>query len=226
MKTGKLLLFDIDGTLTKGGHVEAFKKALKKVYGVDGKKGLKGSHGMMDKQIIMETLLAYGLPEKEIVSKREEAMKEMARSYKEFIRESGKEALNGARELVEELDSRGFILGLVTGNVEEIAWMKLDKVGIGRFFRFGAFGSEHTSRTTLVRMAIERAESNHGFDAEGDVFVIGDTPLDIKAGKGAGATTIGVATGVFSREELEKEGADYVLDDLTDSRKFMNIIER
>ena len=225
MKPKKLLLFDIDGTLTEGhGHQEAFAHAFRKIYGVDAEQDVQGSHGMTDKQIVVDSLIIHGLTEDEIVPRREDAMKEMARFYKEFIKQADKEIFPGVSELIKELDSRGFILGLVTGNVEDIAWMKLDKVGIGRFFRFGGFGSEDSVRSNLVRLAIERAERDHGFDAEGDVFVIGDTPPDIRAGEEAGVKTIGVCTGIFSREDLEKEGADFVLNNLTDTKKFLEIV--
>ncbi len=131
--------------------------------------------------------------------------------------------MKGVVELLERLKVRDAVMGIVTGNLEDIAWQKLRKAGIDKYFSVGGFGSDSPIRTELVKIAIKRARMASGPDR---VFLIGDTPKDIIAGKEAGVKTIGVATGMYSREELKKAGADYVLDNLEDADEFLRIVEQ
>ena len=219
----KLILFDIDGTLTKGrGHPDAFAHALKAVYEVDAEQP-EGTSGMTDQQIIMKTLVEKGLDEQEIVKRIGLCMEEMARYYEESIPNRNVEIFEGIPELLAELEKHRILLGVVTGNVERIAKAKLEKAGIGHYFKLGGFGSDDFERSNLVRLAIKRAE-NLGFKFADNVIVIGDTPRDIKAGKEAGVKTIGVASGHSSRGELEKAGADFVLDNLKDTQRLLELV--
>ena len=221
----KLILFDIDGTLTKGrGHPEAFRHGLKAVYGVDGEQPPKGNPGWTDQLIILDVLKRKGLSRKEILAKMQDCMDEMARYYDANIGKRNVEAYEGARELLEELRARGFMLGLVTGNVERIAYTKLGKVGLAEFFSLGGFGSDHTERSELVSIAIRRAQEK-GFEPDGsNVFVVGDTAKDIEAGREARARTIAVFSGHNTRKELEDSRPDYFLEHLTEKQRFLEIV--
>ncbi len=155
-----------------------------------------------------------------------ECMREMARYYE---REAGGEdaisVLPGMHDLLEELDRRGVRSGLVTGNIEEIAHRKLKEAGVRKSFSVGGFGSHSERRSDLVDLAIGRAEKETGerFGKE-SVFLVGDTPRDVLAGKEAGVATIEVATGKFSRDELIRDGADYTLESLGEKEEFLQII--
>ena len=222
-----LVLFDIDETLTtEMGHPDAFRHAFRMVYNTDTQQPPEGNPGMTDQQIISEILLEKGLDKQEILDKMSICMEEMADFYENSITDRDVELYDGVPEVLAELKKRGVLMGLVTGNVERIAWSKLKKAGIADYFRVGGFGSDDPERAELVRIAIKRAE-DIGFrpaDSNENVFVIGDTPKDIYAGKAAGTKTIGVASGKYPIGELKKAGADFVLDNLKDMQKILGII--
>jgi len=223
----KLVLFDIDKTLISGNrsHIAAFSEAFKRVYGVDADITIINHHGMTDQQIIIEVLKKKGLGESEIKSKLENCMKAMVESFNEIISSSDEIIiLAGVRELLRKLDKNNILMGLVTGNLELIAKGKLKKVGLNNYFKIGGFGSDDKSRTNLVDLAIRRAEENAGFTFNNNVFLFGDTPRDIEAAQEAGVKTIGVATGIYSEEQLKDAGADFVLGNLRDVKKVLEII--
>ena len=94
------------------------------------------------------------------------------------------------------LIDQGVLLGLTTGNVEAAAHIKLSRARLNRFFSFGGYGSDSTDRTELTRRALERATVVSGGLLDPDAcVVVGDTPLDIDAGHGAGVRVVAVATG-------------------------------
>lgn len=130
--------------------------------------------------------------------------------------------LDGVRELLNELDKHNVLMGLVTGNLEPIGRDKLRKVSLSQYFKVGGFGSDDICRSNLVKLAIKKAKENFSFD--GDVFLFGDTPEDIEAGKKAGVKTVGVATGIYSKEQLENSDADFVLENSKDINKILEII--
>jgi len=220
----KLVLFDVDGTLTKTlkAHKDAFSEAVRKVYGIDTSIEILEYHGMTDKQLIIEVLKKNGLSERKIKPKVEECAKAMVYSFNKLIDTENLGALDGVRELLKALDKNNVLMGLVTGNLEPIARGKMKKIGLNHYFKVGGFGSDDIVRTELVKIAIKRAQKI-GFKA-GGVFLIGDTPRDIFAGKKAKVTTIGVATGPYSIEELKKAGADFILKDLRKTNEVLKIV--
>jgi len=222
----KLVLFDIDKTLISGNrsHIAAFSEAFKRVYGLDADIAIINHHGMTDQQIIIEVLKKKGLGESEIKSKLENCMKAMVESFNEIISSDEIIILAGVRELLRKLDENNILMGLVTGNLELIARGKLKKVGLNNYFKIGGFGSDDKNRTNLVNLAIKRAEENAGFTFNNNVFLFGDTPRDIEAAQEAGVKTIGVATGIYSEEQLKDAGADFVLGNLKDAKKVLEII--
>jgi phosphoglycolate phosphatase-like HAD superfamily hydrolase len=112
--------------------------------------------------------------------------------------------------------SQGQVLGITTGGLETAAHIKLSRAGLNRFFSFGGYGSDAEDRTELTRRAIQRAAAILGRPLEAQhVMVVGDTPLDVEAAHGAGAIAVGVASGHYAVEELDKAGADYVLASLS-----------
>lgn len=222
----KLVLFDIDKTLldVSRGHISAFSEAFKIVYGVDATIDIINHHGMTDQQIIIDVLKKNGLDEQTIRSKLEKCMNVMAKSFDKLVVKDEISVLSGVKELLEELNKRGVLMGLVTGNLESIARGKLTKVGLNHYFKVGGFGSDDINRANLVKLAIRRAEENFNFKFDNNVFLFGDTPNDIKAGKDANARTVGVTTGIYSKEELENAGADFILENLKNMKKVLKIV--
>lgn len=102
--------------------------------------------------------------------------------------------------------------------------MKLKKAKLDKFFKLGGFGSDAIRRPDIIRVAIRRVEEKFDFKFDNNVFVIGDSPKDIEAGKEAGVKTIGVATGVYSENALKRCKPDYTLPNLKNTKKILDII--
>ncbi len=222
----KLILFDVDRTLvlSSKAHHKAFSEAFKKAYGVNATIEIINHHGMTEQQIIIEVLKKSGLSEQEIKSKIKECMKVMVDSFNKSIESEKIIPLDGVQELLKELEKNNFLMGLVTGNLEDIARGKLKKAGINHYFKIGGFGSDDINRVNLVKLAIKRAEENFTFESNKNIFLIGDAPQDIKAGKEAGVKAIGITTGIYSEKELKEAGADYTIASLKDKKRILEII--
>lgn len=222
----KLVLFDIDKTLVKSskGHREAFSNAFKKVYGVETNIDIINPDGMTDQQIIIDVMKKIGLDEQEIRPRLAECMRVMSSYFEGAIVNEEITTLEGVPSLLEKLDRQGVLMGLVTGNLEPIARGKLEKAGINHYFEVGGFGSDHTDRVELVKKAVRDAEENYNFRTDGGVFLVGDTPKDIAAGKEAGVQTVGVATGAFSKEQLMHAGANFAVKNLNDKSRIFEIL--
>jgi phosphoglycolate phosphatase len=120
--------------------------------------------------------------------------------------------MEGVEELLDQLIDQGYLLGLVTGNVEAAAHIKLARAGLNRFFSFGGYGSDSPDRTELTRRSLERGGIVAGAPLDpGATVAVGDTPRDIEAGHGAGLRVIGVATGDYTVEGLRDAGADFAI---------------
>jgi len=111
----------------------------------------------------------------------------------------------------------GVLLGLVTGNIEAAAHIKLARAGLNRFFSFGGYGSDSADRTEVTKAALQRGELVSGGSLQNSSCIsVGDTPRDVTAGHGAGIRVIGVATGSYSVEQLDQAEADWAIADVTD----------
>lgn len=222
----KLALFDIDKTLISSNkvHEAAFSKAFKVVYGVDADINTINHPGMTDKQTIIEVLKKSVLDYNLIISKLDECAKVMVDYFKNNI--SGDEIFlcKGVKDLLEILMKKNILMGLVTGNLEDVAREKLKIAGLNNYFKIGGFGSDGINRADLVKLAIKKAEANIGSVDNDNVFLFGDTPRDVKAGREAGVKTVGVATGIYSEEQLKEAGADFVLKNLKDPKKVLEIM--
>src|SRR5437870_8170893 len=148
-------------------------------------------------------------------------------AYLLFLKEEVQSSLKyrvlpGINSIVDEMSTRSDVaLGLATGNLEAGARIKLDRGGLNRYFTFGGFGSDSEDRTELVRRAAEKATDKNGAPIDAaHVFVIGDTPLDIDAGKRAGFKTVGVGTGSYSVDQLLASGATIAVQDLQQGRDY------
>jgi phosphoglycolate phosphatase-like HAD superfamily hydrolase len=214
-----LVSFDIDNTLIKSsaGHVESLILAIKDIYGLKTSINVINHHGMTDPEIIIRILGKHEVDDKIIQSKLKRCMDDMQLHYAQIVQSENIVVLEGVFNLLSNLDQKGFLLGLVTGNLESIARAKLKKIGINDFFKFGGFGSDHISRTELVKIAVGRAANQFQLDDNNQIFHIGDAPQDMRAACEAGVTPIGVATGIFSTAELESAGASQVVPDLNNA---------
>lgn len=221
----KLLLFDIDGTLIKESeaHKKSFSEAVSNVYGLYANINTVNYQGMTDRQIVIK-LLEDHLDRKEIEAKLEVCLKEIGVVFDNLIESEEIIILDGAQELLEDLDDFDILLGLVTGNLGSVAKRKLEKVKINHYFSFGSFGDSAINRKELLKKATETAKKD--FDIKlNNIFFLGDTPRDMEAGKSLGVKTIGIATGNYSKEELKKSDACFVLENLMNKEKLLGIIK-
>jgi phosphoglycolate phosphatase len=226
----KLVLFDIDGTLvlTGGAGLRAMSRACADLVGHS--KGLEGIPvaGRTDRVILADVVARVDrqLDDELLASLRERYVALLA----EEIHHPGhgaKGILAGVSRLLDRLAERDDVmLGLVTGNFEAGARIKLGYFDLWRYFRCGAFADDAADRNALVPFAVSRARGCGWAEiADRDVFVVGDTPHDIACAKAAGAVGVGVATGGFSAEELHASHADVVFDDLSETDAFLRLLQ-
>ena len=216
----KLVLWDVDGTLvdTAGHGWRAFGEAFEKLFG-RAPEGMVPLAGRTDHEIALGILERNGVEGAEAhLPRMWEALAGALTTRQERFRAEGR-ALPGAREALEALGHRDDVLqSLLTGNIAANAVTKLAAFGLEGLvdFDIGGFGSDHRVRAELVAIACRRASEKHGLElAPADAVLVGDTPLDIAAARGAGARAVAVATGPHPMEELQD--ADAVLEDLTDT---------
>lgn len=216
-------------TLVKGGntaHVDAYSHALRTIYGLPRARRTDIHYaGKVDRQIILETALLHGVPEHRAKALMDEAMRAMATYYAEHKDEGESCALPGVAQLLAELKGQGVPLGLLTGNVESIGWGKVEQAGLGGYFTFGAFGDAVYERVQLLTIARERAEQAlHREVLPTEFVIVGDTPLDVACAKAEGVGAIAVATGQYSRHDLESTEPDVVLSTLEDTKTFLGAL--
>jgi len=213
----KLVLFDIDNTILKTpkSHILAFLEAIEDTYGIkvsleEFKKA--NTPGLTDPEIVF-SVLKERMDKNHIENKLLLCLRKIENIFPKYLNNEPIKLLPGVKKLLETLLKNNISLAIVTGNLESIAWAKLKKAKINHYFITGAFGSDFKKRVTLVRLAIERAKKHltQSFDS---VYLIGDTPRDIAAGKEVGIKTIAVATGTSSKKVLKKSGADLVIKNL------------
>jgi len=124
--------------------------------------------------------------------------------------------LPGVEELLPSLIEDGYLLGLVTGNVEAAAHIKLHRAHLNRFFSFGGYGSDATDRGEVTKVALKRATLVYGEPVSAaQVLVVGDTPHDVEGAHAAGIACVGVASHNFTVKQLSEAGADYAIASLT-----------
>lgn len=214
---GKLVLFDIDGTLIDSGDasVIALTRLFRSLYAITDAFISVTMDGKTDKQIIKEGLAANNLPVDDanipsIISK-------YLINLEKEINNDRKHVKPGVRKLLNRLGQMNdFHLGLLTGNIESGARIKLEVFDLNRYFPLGAFGSDHEDRNQLLPIAIDKFSKKTGqaFRFE-DCIVVGDTPKDVECSRPYGAISVAVTTGIYSAEQLAAAGANYVLPDLT-----------
>jgi phosphoglycolate phosphatase-like HAD superfamily hydrolase len=211
------LLFDIDGTLvsTGGAGAVAWKQAFTELYGIPADIGEFTDAGMTDPDVGAKTFEAV-LHRKPTPHEMAQLLQRRLEHLPEAVAASTKyRVLPGVPERLRQLSRDGHLLGLITGNGDGAAFIKLARGDLMRWFTFGAYASAGVDRPGIVRRAVERGEAMLGRDVPNDcIFVIGDTPLDISAAHAVGCTAIGVASGKFDAAQLEEAGADHVLESM------------
>ncbi|HSJ64087.1 MAG TPA: HAD family hydrolase [Gemmatimonadaceae bacterium] len=219
----RLVLFDIDGTLlwSDGTGRRAMEGALVETFGTTGAPEYRYD-GKTDRQIVRELMRGHGHEDAHIDARLEALLDSyLTRLERELEEGTRRPALcAGVTELLEELEARRDVtLGLLTGNLERGAALKLASVGIDiARFRVNAFGSDEEHRPLLPAVAQRRARDLLGLDVRGDrIVIVGDTPADIDCGRSIGARAVAVATGRYSIEDLAAHAPAALFPNLSDT---------
>lgn len=213
----KAVLFDIDGTLlvTGGAGAVAWQRAFEELHGVEVNIEEHTRAGMTDPEIV-EIIFREVIGRDGSEEERAAAVAGYLSQLAVAVAESdGYRVMPGIEETLPRLAEDGVLLGIVTGNIEAAAQIKLARGDLNRFFAFGGYGSDSRDRAELTRKAIERGGEVVGapLDLE-QTIAVGDTPRDVSAGHGAGIKVVGVATGAYSVSEQQAAGADWAIEDV------------
>jgi len=220
-----LILFDIDGTLidSGGAGVRSLDLALKELFSIDNAFYGISMAGKTDTQIIKERLTKHGILTNGTV---DAVIKAYLNHLKREVNNDRKHLKPGIYEVLEALkDFLDLGLGLLTGNLEQGARIKLEPFKLNDYFLSGAFGSDDEDRNNLLPIAINRFEELFQRKIETDsCIIVGDTPRDVECAHIYGAMCIGVATGPYSCDALMEAGADYVVKDLSDQKTLLQFL--
>ena len=225
----KLVLFDIDGTLitSRGAGRRAMRTALERVFGAAGGIDQYDLGGRTDTRIVHDVMGALGWEPARVKDRLDDFFEAYLAGLTSEIGDGCHVVtLPGVSLVVDRLaQSADVVLGLVTGNIEEGARIKLLPTGLWPHFRIGAYGSDHMDRRRLPSLAARRAHAlvGHTF-APTDVVVIGDTPHDIDCARAFGAVVIAVSTGQYTRAALLAEHPDHLFDDLADVERVLETV--
>jgi phosphoglycolate phosphatase len=228
MRYDRLVLFDIDGTLmnTDGAGNNAFVKALKRVFARSFSiKGYSAS-GKTDTQIALEVAEMFGV-ERAVTEKHLETIREIyLKGLETELAGTEPTVLPGARALVAAVAGESScVTGLLTGNFERAAWMKLQRIDLDDPFTMGAFGESAPSRDLLPQRAVDRALELTGQTFSGkEIVILGDTPNDVACGRHLNVKSIAVATGRYDVAQLSAANPDHLFEDFRDTGKVLQAI--
>jgi len=214
------IFFDIDGTLlyARGAGRKAFRQAFEEALGWDQGVEHINFYGATDLDVFRRIAAERGetsTPEMEAAF-----FERLGARLDEHLAQTPPELFPNIGKIIPEL-SNTWNLGIVTGNIEATAKAKLKHAGLLNYFEADGFGCgcDHPDRVEIARLALERAGNPKR------AVLIGDTPRDVEAAQTNGMVSLAVATGIFDVQTLEKTGADFVFEDLTDTERLLSILE-
>jgi phosphoglycolate phosphatase len=196
-------LFDIDGTLLNSRdavHYFAFRNAMREVVGIQASIEGVHVHGNTDPGILRAVLRREGMSDAAINAALPAIVEWMCTEVERNRGQLNPELCPTILDLLHHLRSRGKVLGVVSGNLETIGWLKLEKAGLKSLFSFASFSHPREYRVEIFRYGIEKAHEIVG--QEESVFIVGDTPSDIQAARETGIGVIALATGIYKFSEL------------------------
>jgi phosphoglycolate phosphatase len=218
------VLFDIDETLvhTGGAGARSWSLAFEQVHGIPADIGEHSSAGETDPEVGIATFRA--------VIGRDPSPREMTELYVAYLHHVAEEIWKPGYRVLPDVDetlsgliAAGVIIGVVSGAMEGAARIKLEPGHLGRYFIFGAYGSDSPDRDEICRAAMHKAGLLAGRELKPqEVWIVGDTPHDISSAHAVGAVGVGIATGHYSVEQLRAAGADDASDTIL--RPFESIV--
>jgi phosphoglycolate phosphatase len=217
----RLFLFDVDGTLVtaRGAGRAAFGRALAATYGTAGAVDVYDFRGKTDPRIVWDLMRGAGLDDSAIARGLDPFYAAYLEELRQVIGDGSRvQVMPGIADIVRALAARDdALVGLLTGNIEAGARVKLAPTGLWPLFRVGAFGSDDMDRRRLPAIACMRARAVAGREFPFErVTIIGDTPLDVDCARACGAVSVAVATGQHPHDELAACAPDHVFTDFAD----------
>ncbi|TCO72261.1 HAD family hydrolase [Marinisporobacter balticus] len=221
-----LIVWDIDGTLinSRGCGREAMEKAFHTMFGVEnGFTDIKMA-GRLDAMIVKDAFQKNNIIDADISLFFDTYCNILTDLLKV---ETYIEVLPGVKKILEYgSENYNFFHALGTGNLEKGARIKLESHDLNKYFQTGGFGDEALERWNIIHKAVENAQEFKGITYDYDnIYVIGDTPLDIECGKILGIKSIAVCTGAHGAEELIKHRPDYMFENLGNIVRFLSIFK-
>jgi phosphoglycolate phosphatase len=216
-----LVLFDIDGTLTRRAgphHRDALVEGIRRVTGLATTTEGIPVQGMLDPVILATMMRRAGAKATEIREAMPAMIRAAERYYLRVCPELRHAHCPGVELVLDRLKRRNILLALVTGNLTRIGWRKLERAGLSGYFRFGAFGEMARTRAGLAKLAIRQARREKLIAREAPISLIGDATSDIIAAHANGIRAISVRTGITPVEDLVREHPDVLLRDLRELR--------
>lgn len=226
----RLVLFDIDGTILSMRHgvsKKLFAEAIQNVMNVEVELDKMPSFsGNTDLGIIRSISEITNIPYENYIERIEDIWDEKFSIFKKYSTKEYYHLHPKADEAISETSKlEDTKLGLLTGNFERNAFLKLSIFDLRNYFHFGAFGDDNEFRNNLPAIAIARAKSYTELDFPLDrVILIGDSPRDVECANFARIKVLAVSTGGFSQEYMKSIGADYTFEDLSDTKKVIEVI--
>jgi phosphoglycolate phosphatase len=202
-------LFDIDGTLliTRDGvHRNALHRAMREAYGVDTTIDGIAYHGKTDLGILRAALERVGIAGDRFEASLPAALEVVCREVSANANRITPTLCSAIPELLHELKAAGKLLGLASGNLESVGWLKVEAAGLREFFSFGCFSDLYENRADIFRQGVSEVQRRLGESTQ--VCFIGDTPEDIKAARLANSQIVAVCTGIFKADELASHEPD------------------
>jgi len=196
-------LFDIDGTLliTRDRvHRNALHQAMRETYGVDTTIDGIAYHGKTDLGILRAALQRAGVQGDRFEANLPAALEVVCREVSANANRVAPTVCTAIPEVLAELKAAGKLLGLASGNLESVGWLKVEAAGLREFFSFGCFSDPNENRADIFRQGVTEVQRRLGESAQ--VCFIGDTPEDIKAARVANSKIVAVCTGIFKSDEL------------------------
>jgi len=223
-----VVLFDIDGTLisSSADDLEDKPRYLKTIHDVVGTEPLVNPSrfaGMVDPQICKILLAETGLDDDKVEYFLPKVLTRMGEVYRSIEK---RPILNeGVEELLRILTkSRNHAVGVLTGNLSAVAKMKLKVTGIDSYFTEIFCADNYFDRNSLTEDAVRTCVANYKVSDRRNVLIVGDTPRDMSAANSAKASSIGIASGVFSLEQLSQANARWVFPDLKPSKELLRVL--
>jgi phosphoglycolate phosphatase-like HAD superfamily hydrolase len=217
----RLVLFDIDGTLlsASGVSARALAEALGETFGTTGPMDGYDYSGKTDPLIVRELMTTAGFSSDEIGRLMARTLALYRERLADALRPEHVRAKPGIAPLLAALEADNRVtLGLLTGNLEPCARLKLEPLRVNRHFGFGAYGSDHEDRHRLPPVAVKRAHAATGIRFEGkSIVVVGDSIHDVRCGRSLGVRAVAVASGKTTLDTLAAESPDALVPDFGDT---------